>query len=135
MARLLARMNREAKAADVPARRVQLVVAIDRLLARLLVSAPTAAWVVKGGFATSAAPVGKGRARGVLTMGRLRTQSRRGWRSAGTNGGALTRCPQRELALGERAADSRQGQAESAGQHRQAPREDEHPRARPPVTR
>lgn len=49
--RLLGRMNREAKAAGVPARRIQLVVAIDRLLARLLVSAPKDYWVVKGGFA------------------------------------------------------------------------------------
>ncbi|MDO8483659.1 MAG: nucleotidyl transferase AbiEii/AbiGii toxin family protein [Candidatus Limnocylindrales bacterium] len=44
-------MNREAKAAGVPARRIQLVVAIDRLLARLLVSAPKDSWVVKGGYA------------------------------------------------------------------------------------
>ncbi len=49
--RLLGRMNREAKAAGVPARRIQLVVAIDRLLARLLASAPKDYWVVKGGFA------------------------------------------------------------------------------------
>jgi predicted nucleotidyltransferase component of viral defense system len=50
-ARLLARMNREAQNAGVPARRIHLVVAIDRLLARLLVSAPADSWVVKGGFA------------------------------------------------------------------------------------
>lgn len=49
--RLLGRMNREAKAASVPARRIHLVVAIDRLLARLLASAPKDSWVVKGGFA------------------------------------------------------------------------------------
>lgn len=49
--RLLGRMSREAKAAAVPARRIHLVVAIDRLLARLLVSAPAHSWVVKGGFA------------------------------------------------------------------------------------
>lgn len=49
--RLLGRMNREAKTAKVPARRIHLVVAIDRLLARLLVTAPPASWVVKGGFA------------------------------------------------------------------------------------
>jgi predicted nucleotidyltransferase component of viral defense system len=51
IARLLARMNREAKKAGVPARRIHLVVAIDRLLARLLVSAQADSWVVKGGFA------------------------------------------------------------------------------------
>lgn len=49
--RLLGRMTREAKAAGVPARRIHLVVAIDRLLARLLVTAPEGSWVVKGGFA------------------------------------------------------------------------------------
>lgn len=49
--RLLGRMHREAKAAGVPTRRIQLVVAIDRFLARLLVSAPKDSWVVKGGFA------------------------------------------------------------------------------------
>ena len=49
--RLLGRMNREANAAGVPPRRIHLVVAIDRLLARLLVSAPRDSWVVKGGFA------------------------------------------------------------------------------------
>lgn len=35
----------------MPARRIHLVVAIDRLLARLLASAPKGSWVVKGGYA------------------------------------------------------------------------------------
>ena len=44
-------MANEAKRAGVVPRRIHLVVAIDRLLARLLVSAPAGSWVVKGGFA------------------------------------------------------------------------------------
>jgi len=51
VARLLARINREAKNVGVPARRIQLVIAIDRLLARFLVAAPATSWVIKGGFA------------------------------------------------------------------------------------
>ena len=44
-------MGNEARRSRVPARRIHLVVAIDRLLARLLVSAPKGSWVVKGGYA------------------------------------------------------------------------------------
>ncbi|HEX7611922.1 MAG TPA: nucleotidyl transferase AbiEii/AbiGii toxin family protein [Candidatus Limnocylindrales bacterium] len=44
-------MGNEARRSGVPARRIHLVVAIDRLLARLLVSAPKGSWVVKGGYA------------------------------------------------------------------------------------
>ena len=47
---LLARMAGEARKAGVVPRRIHLVVAIDRLLVRLLAAAP-GAWVVKGGFA------------------------------------------------------------------------------------
>ncbi len=50
-ASLLVRMATEARAAGVVARRIHLVVAIDRLLARLLVAAPPGSWVVKGGYA------------------------------------------------------------------------------------
>lgn len=51
-ARLLARVRREAQQAKIAEpRRIQLVVAIDRLLARLLVSASPGTWVIKGGFA------------------------------------------------------------------------------------
>ena len=49
-ASLLARMAAEAGAAGVVARRIHLVVAIDRLLVRLVEAAP-GAWVVKGGYA------------------------------------------------------------------------------------
>jgi hypothetical protein len=44
-------MNAEARRAVVPARRVHLVVAIDRFVARLLEAAPRGSWVVKGGYA------------------------------------------------------------------------------------
>jgi predicted nucleotidyltransferase component of viral defense system len=44
-------MTTEARAAGVVARRIHLVVAIDRLLARLLGAAPPGSWVVKGGYA------------------------------------------------------------------------------------
>ena len=47
---LLVRMTNAAREAGVVARRIHLVVAIDRLLARLLVAAP-GQWVVKGGYA------------------------------------------------------------------------------------
>ena len=47
---LLVRMTNTARDASVVARRIHLVVAIDRLLARLLVAAP-GRWVVKGGYA------------------------------------------------------------------------------------
>jgi len=47
---LLVRMTSAAREAGVVARRIHLVVAIDRLLARLLVAAP-GQWVVKGGYA------------------------------------------------------------------------------------
>lgn len=50
-ASLLTRMTTEARSADVTVRRIHLVVAIDRLLARLLVSTPPGSWVVKGGYA------------------------------------------------------------------------------------
>lgn len=50
-ASLLVRMATEARATGVVARRIHLVVAIDRLLARLLVAAPRGSWVVKGGYA------------------------------------------------------------------------------------
>ncbi len=49
-ASLLVRMGNEARESGVVARRVHLVVAIDRLLARLLTGAP-GRWVVKGGYA------------------------------------------------------------------------------------
>jgi predicted nucleotidyltransferase component of viral defense system len=50
--RLLTRIRREGQRAGIAdPRRIQLVVAIDRLLARLLVSAAPGAWVIKGGFA------------------------------------------------------------------------------------
>ena len=44
-------MNNEARNAGVPVRRIHLVVAIDRFLARLLDAVPPGAWVVKGGYA------------------------------------------------------------------------------------
>jgi hypothetical protein len=44
-------MSAEARVAAVPAQRIHLVVAIDRLLARLLLAAPRGSWVVKGGYA------------------------------------------------------------------------------------
>jgi predicted nucleotidyltransferase component of viral defense system len=44
-------MKREAASSGVVARRIHLLVAIDRLLGRLLVSAPRDSWVIKGGFA------------------------------------------------------------------------------------
>lgn len=44
-------MTAEARRAGVPVRRIHLVVAIDRLLARLLDAAPPGSWVVKGGYA------------------------------------------------------------------------------------
>lgn len=44
-------MGNEARQSRVPARRIHLVVAIDRLLARLLVSTAKGSWVVKGGYA------------------------------------------------------------------------------------
>ena len=44
-------MTAEARRAGVPVRRIHLVVAIDRLLARLLDAAPRGSWVVKGGYA------------------------------------------------------------------------------------
>ena len=47
---LLVRMGNEARTAHVVARRIHLVVAIDRLLVRLLAAAPRQ-WVVKGGYA------------------------------------------------------------------------------------
>lgn len=50
-ASLLARMIVEARRAGVPVRRIQLVVAIDRFLARLLDAVPPGSWVVKGGYA------------------------------------------------------------------------------------
>lgn len=50
-ASLLARMNGEARGSGVPARRIHLVVAIDRLLARLLDGTAPGSWVVKGGYA------------------------------------------------------------------------------------
>lgn len=50
-ASLLVRMTTEARAAGVVTRRIHLVVAVDRLLARLLVAAPLDSWVVKGGYA------------------------------------------------------------------------------------
>lgn len=51
-ARLLTRMKREARAAGFgDVRRIHLIVAIDRLLARLSHSALPGSWVVKGGFA------------------------------------------------------------------------------------
>ena len=50
-ASLLARMTAEARRAGVPVRRIHLVVAIDRLLARLLEAVPPGSWVVKGGYA------------------------------------------------------------------------------------
>jgi predicted nucleotidyltransferase component of viral defense system len=49
-ASLLVRMTKAAREAGVVPRRIHLVVAIDRLLARLLVAAP-GQWVVKGGYA------------------------------------------------------------------------------------
>lgn len=49
--RLLSRIKREASKASVAPHEIQLVVAIDRLLARLLVPPPKGSWVVKGGFA------------------------------------------------------------------------------------
>jgi len=50
-ASLLVRMTTEARAAGVAVRWIHLVVAIDRLLARLLVATPPGSWVVKGGYA------------------------------------------------------------------------------------
>lgn len=47
----MVRMNGEAKRAGVPVRRIHLVVAIDRFLARLLAAVPAGSWVVKGGYA------------------------------------------------------------------------------------
>lgn len=47
----MVRMNSEAKRAGVPVRRIHLVVAIDRFLARLLAAVPAGSWVVKGGYA------------------------------------------------------------------------------------
>lgn len=47
---LLVRMGNAARDADVVARRIHLVVTIDRLLVRLLAAAP-GRWVVKGGYA------------------------------------------------------------------------------------
>jgi len=44
-------MNAEARRSGVPARRIHLVVAIDRLLARLLDAVAPGSWVVKGGYA------------------------------------------------------------------------------------
>ncbi len=44
-------MTAEARRAGVPVRRIHLVVAIDRLLARLLDGPPPGSWVVKGGYA------------------------------------------------------------------------------------
>jgi len=44
-------MNAEARRSGVPARRIHLVVAIDRLLARLLEAVAPASWVIKGGYA------------------------------------------------------------------------------------
>jgi hypothetical protein len=44
-------MNVEAHQAGVPVRRIHLVVAIDRFLARLLDAVPSGSWVVKGGYA------------------------------------------------------------------------------------
>jgi len=44
-------MTAEARRAGVPVRRIHLVVAIDRLLARLLEAVPPGSWVVKGGYA------------------------------------------------------------------------------------
>jgi hypothetical protein len=44
-------MNTEARRSGVPARRIHLVVAIDRLLARLRGAVAPGAWVVKGGYA------------------------------------------------------------------------------------
>jgi hypothetical protein len=44
-------MNTEARRSGVPARRIHLVIAIDRLLARLLDAVAPGAWVVKGGYA------------------------------------------------------------------------------------
>lgn len=49
-ASLLVRMGNAARDAGVVARRIHLVVAIDRLLVRLLAAAP-GRWVVKGGYA------------------------------------------------------------------------------------
>ncbi len=49
-ASLLVRMANAAREAGVVSRRIHLVVAIDRLLARLLTAAP-GRWVVKGGYA------------------------------------------------------------------------------------
>jgi hypothetical protein len=49
-ASLLVRMNNAARDAGVVPRRIHLVVAIDRLLVRLLEAAP-GGWVVKGGYA------------------------------------------------------------------------------------
>ena len=50
-ASLLARMTAEARWAGVPVRRIHLVVAIDRVLARLLEAVPPGSWAVKGGYA------------------------------------------------------------------------------------
>lgn len=47
----MVRMNNAAKRAGVPVRRIHLVVAIDRFLARLLEAEPQGSWVVKGGYA------------------------------------------------------------------------------------
>ena len=44
-------MTAEARRAGVPVRRIHLVVAIDRFLARLLEAVPPGSWVVKGGYA------------------------------------------------------------------------------------
>lgn len=47
----MVRMNSEAKRGGVPVRRIHLVVAIDRFLARLLAAVPAGSWVIKGGYA------------------------------------------------------------------------------------
>jgi hypothetical protein len=44
-------MNGEARRTGVAVRRIHLVVAIDRFLARLLDAVPRGSWVVKGGYA------------------------------------------------------------------------------------
>lgn len=54
-------MNTEAKGSGLPARRIHLVVAIDRFLARLASAAPPASWVVKGGYANQLRRPGEAR--------------------------------------------------------------------------
>jgi len=44
-------MNSQARSSGVPVRRIHLVVAIDRFLARLLAAVPPGSWMVKGGYA------------------------------------------------------------------------------------